>query len=99
MEAMKSIDPTHGCPDYREHRLSRRKLLQVGALGLAGLHLPALLRAQEPARGRRPRARSIIFLNQFGGPSHHDTFDLKPDAPDNIRGEFHPIATRVAGTR
>jgi uncharacterized protein (DUF1501 family) len=89
-----------GCPDFQQARLSRRRLLQVGALGLAGLHLPAALRAEatRPA-ARRATARSIIFLNQFGGPSHHDSFDLKPDAPDNIRGEFRPIPTSVPGTR
>ncbi len=88
-----------GCLNFRESSLNRRKLLRVGALGLAGLTLPHLLRAEGTSRRGNARARSIIFLNQFGGPSHHDTFDMKPDAPDNIRGEFRPIATRVPGTR
>src|ERR1051325_4376156 len=87
-----------GCPDFRHNHPDRRTLLKVGALGLAGLSLPNLLRADERP-GRRPRARSIIFLNQFGGPSHIDTFDMKPDAPDGIRGEFRPIASSVPGTR
>jgi hypothetical protein len=47
--------------------------------------------------GRQGRARSVIYLNQFGGPSHLDTIDPKPDSPDGIRGEFQPIATRVPG--
>lgn len=90
-----------GCPGYRDG-LSRRSLLKVGALGLAGLNLPALLRS-EAAAGTRPsgtsrsRARSIIYLNQFGGPSHHDTFDMKPDTPESIRGEFRPMASSVPG--
>jgi hypothetical protein len=69
----------------------------VGLLGVAGLHLPALLRAESKGRKGRGRARAVIFLNQFGGPSHLDTFDLKPDAPEGIRGLFRPIRSRVAG--
>lgn len=76
--------------------LTRRRLLQVGGLGLFGLGLPDLLRA-ERVSGRNARARSVIFLHQYGGPSHHDTFDMKPTAPEAIRGEFKPIATRVPG--
>jgi len=89
------------CRDYRETcRLSRRALLRAGAGGFAGLNLPTLLRAAEAApAGARARARHVIFLHQFGGPSHLDTFDLKPDAPDGIRGEFKPIASAVPGVR
>jgi hypothetical protein len=47
----------------------------------------------------RPKARQVIFLHQFGGPSHLDTFDMKPDAPSGIRGEFRPIATQQPGLR
>src|SRR6185437_3216600 len=84
-----------GCPDYRAMcRLSRRALLKIGAAGFAGLTLPNLLRAAEGS-GTRPRAKHIIFLHQFGGPSHIDTFDMKPDAPDGIRGTFKPIASSV----
>jgi hypothetical protein len=75
-------------------------LLKVGALGIAGLHLPALLRSEaKAAPGQQSRAKSIIFLNQFGGPSHLDSFDMKPNAPDNIRGDFHPIPTSVPGVQ
>jgi hypothetical protein len=85
--------------------LSRRELLRAGGLGVLGLALPDLLRGRAgaaPARGAPPtfgRAKSclIVFLN--GGASHHDTFDMKPDAPEEIRGEFRPIATNVPGTR
>ena len=48
------------------------------------------VRSQGPSPA--PRAKHVIFLHQFGGPSHIDTFDMKPDAPDGIRGEFKPIA-------
>ena len=73
--------------------LTRRHLLTVGGLGFLGLGLPSLLRAEKP----KARAKAVIFLHQFGGPSHIDTFDMKPAAPDSIRGELKPIATKVPG--
>jgi hypothetical protein len=76
--------------------LSRRRLLQVDGLGLCRLGLPGLLRA-ESSRRLKPRARSVIFLHQFGGPSHLDTLDMKPEAPEAVRGELRPIATRLPG--
>lgn len=79
--------------------LSRRKLLQVGGLGLMGVTLPRLLAAQEAASTLdvKPTADSavIVFLN--GGPSHLDMWDVKTDAPDGIRGEFQAIPTSVPG--
>jgi hypothetical protein len=69
-------------------------MLQVGALGTLGLSLPAALRA-EAQSGLKVRAKSVIFLHQFGGPAHQDTFDMKPDAPAEARGEFKPIATSL----
>jgi len=87
----------YGCPDFQlASRLSRRKLLQVGSAGFAGLSLPNLLRASEASK-IAAKAKHIIFLHQFGGPSHIDTFDMKPDAPDGIRGAFKPIASRQPG--
>src|SRR5262249_11987230 len=86
-----------GCRDFQRQSLTRRHLLQVGGAGVLGLSLPGFLRAAERARPRGPRARSVIFLHQFGGPSHHDTLDMKPHAPDAIRGEYKPIATSVPG--
>jgi hypothetical protein len=77
-------------------RLTRRRLLQVGGLGLAGLSLPGLLRAAERG-GRKARARSVLFLHQWGGPSCMDTFDMKPAAPAEVRGEFQPVASRASG--
>ncbi|MES2788395.1 MAG: DUF1501 domain-containing protein [Planctomycetota bacterium] len=81
-------------------RLTRRQVLQVGSLGTLGLSLPALLRAE----AHRPAAVSaaadsciVIFLN--GGPSHLDMWDMKPQAPTGIRGEFNPISTTVPGVQ
>jgi hypothetical protein len=90
----------NGCEDFwRTRRLSRRELLRVGGIGLAGLSLPSLLRAEEArGDGQRATARSIIFLYQWGGPSHLETFDLKPEGPPDSRGEFTPIRTNVPGT-
>jgi hypothetical protein len=76
---------------------TRRQLLQVGGAGLFGLSLPGLLAAAERSSGRKAKARAVVFLHQFGGPSQIDTFDMKPNAPEAIRGEFKPIATRVPG--
>jgi hypothetical protein len=74
--------------------LTRRSLLKVGALGLGGL---AALDAGASAPRRRSRARSVIFLHQYGGPSHVDTFDMKPAAPAEVRGEYQPVRTSAPG--
>jgi len=79
---------------------TRRELLRIGGLSLfPGLTLPRLLRAREVGRApaRPGRIRSVILVNLFGGPSHLDMFDLKPEAPAEVRGEFRPIATSVPG--
>lgn len=73
----------------------RRPLLQAAGAGLFGLTLPKLLQAEE--QGIAARAKSVIFLFLFGGPSQLETFDLKPLAPDRIRGPFQPIASRTPG--
>jgi uncharacterized protein (DUF1501 family) len=80
---------------------SRRELLTIGTLGLAGLSLPTLLaRAAAPLRGGSfGRARSVIVLYLQGSPSHIDLWDPKPEAPAEIRGEFKPIATTAPGVR
>jgi hypothetical protein len=79
--------------------MNRRELLCGGSLTLfGGMTLPRLLQAAERAgRPARGRARSVILFNLLGGPSHLDMFDLKPHAPDGIRGEFKPIATSLPG--
>jgi hypothetical protein len=75
---------------------SRRDFLRIGGLALGGLSLPQILRAQAASGvGRSHKAVIMIFLP--GGPSHQDIFDLKMDAPSEIRGEFQPIATNVPG--
>lgn len=78
--------------------ISRRQLLQLGGIGAIGLGLPELLRAVE-TRTRAARPKSCVFIVQYGGGSHIDSLDMKPDAPEEIRGPFKPIATSVPGTR
>jgi hypothetical protein len=81
---------------------SRRTFLRLGGLTALGLGLPEWLRlrtvAASPASsGGTRRAKSIILVYLGGGLSHHDSFDLKPDAIDEVRGKYQPIATNVAG--
>jgi hypothetical protein len=103
MEMNRRTGP-HGCREFtRLAQLSRRRVVQAGALGFLGLSLPGLFAAQAvaedaaaPASGFG-RAKRCIFLFMWGGPSQLDTFDPKPDAPVDIRGEFRPISTNVPG--
>lgn len=84
----------------RKYRLcdgvTRRDVLRVGALGLGGLTLPELLRA-EAQSGIRSSHKAVIMIYMAGAPSHQDMYDLKMDAPSEIRGEFRPISTSVPG--
>ena len=95
---MDTNSSSFACPGY-QRTLSRRHALKVGGAGLLGLTLPRLLAAadQKTYTGLTPRVKSVIFLFQWGGPSHIDMFDLKPDAPDAIRGPFKSIASSVPG--
>src|SRR5438552_17051221 len=77
--------------------LQRLELLTVGSVGLAGLGLPYFLHRQAQGAPARSKAESVIFLYLQGSPSHIDTWDPKPDAPVDIRGEFKPIATTAPG--
>src|SRR5579884_960263 len=77
--------------------ISRRSFLRAGALALGGLSLPALLQAEQRAGRRTHKAVIMVYLS--GGLSHHDSFDMKPDAPSEIAGEFRPIATRLPGVQ
>lgn len=87
--------PTTPAPGFALHR---RELLQVGYSGLLGLGLGNILASRaNAAPGRRP-PKSVILVFLTGGPSHLETFDLKPEAPAEIRGEFQPIPTRIPGT-
>src|SRR5262245_41913202 len=80
-------------------RPSRRQLLQVGGVGALGLALPDLLRAGAvPAADRARRGeRSCIFIVQYGGASHIDSLDPKPDAPEDVRGPYRAIPTATPG--
>jgi len=88
--------------------ISRREMLRVGGLGFTGLAWSDWLRARAAASpseksrksrvGSFGRAKACILIYNYGGPSHLDTLDLKPEAPREIRGEFQPVATRVPGT-
>jgi hypothetical protein len=88
--------------------INRREVLRIGGLGFTGLLWSDWLRARAGAagrareagpspRGRSGKARACIVIFNYGGPSHLDTWDLKPDAPVEIRGEFRPVATAVRG--
>ncbi len=76
--------------------VSRRNFLRIGALGMGGVALPQLLAAEAQA-GVRHSHKAIINIFLPGGPAHQDMFDLKLDAPKEIRGEFQPIPTNVPG--
>src|SRR3954471_16716633 len=78
--------------------IARRDFLRVGALGLGGLSLAELLRCRAAgAEAARASHRAVIMIYLCGAPSHQDTYDLKPDAPAEYRGEFRPIRTNVPG--
>ncbi|MEX2215500.1 MAG: DUF1501 domain-containing protein [Phycisphaeraceae bacterium] len=102
--------PSPACPSFHASHLSRRHLLKVGGLGLLGLNMHTLLRAAQaaplgpgakpPGAGVNriaPRAKSVIFLFQWGGPSHVDMFDMKPDAPSTHRSPHNPIKSSAPG--
>jgi uncharacterized protein (DUF1501 family) len=82
-----------------ESGLVRREFLQVGFSAFAGLSLSGFnaIRALASPKSPAPRAKSMILVFLTGAPSHLDTFDMKPDAPEGIRGEFKPIATKTPG--
>lgn len=90
-------------PSPANHRhtigINRRELLQVGYSGLLGMGLSSLFTRQAAANDARPARtpKSVIIIFLTGAPSHHDTFDMKPDAPEAIRGQFRPIGTSVPG--
>jgi hypothetical protein len=98
---------------YSHPRVTRRQAVQAGAIGLLGLgmnHLQAFRAEAAPGQTapagagtnpgtRDPKARACIFIFLSGGLGQHDSFDLKPDAPDTVRGEFKPIATKTPGVQ
>ncbi|MEO8272390.1 MAG: DUF1501 domain-containing protein, partial [Aureliella sp.] len=82
-------------------RLHRRSMLRVGGVGLLGLTIPKLLqgveRAAKDTSSNTARAKSVIFLFQWGGPSQLDTFDMKPNAPSTVRSPYRPISSSADG--
>ncbi len=94
----------YGCDEFRRHlaRIDRRSFLRAGMLGLSGLTLSDLLRSEaRAAQSGKParRASSVIILWMRGGPSQHETWDPKPEAPVEYRGPFASIRTKVPGIR
>ncbi|MCY2940782.1 MAG: DUF1501 domain-containing protein [Planctomycetota bacterium] len=86
--------------NYQHPKLNRRQAIQAGAVGLLGLgtnHLHALRAMETTSAKPKIKAKSVIFIFLSGGLSQIDSFDLKPNAPENIRGEFKPIATQTPG--
>ena len=72
-------------------------MLRVGGAGMLGLTLPRLMLGTEQASAIKPRAKSVIFLFQWGGPSQLDTFDMKPNAPASVRSPYRPISSSAPG--
>ena len=88
-----------GCREFRANlSLDRRGFVKAGALGMAGLTLPSLLKAESLSDASKvSREKSVIILWQRGGPSQHETWDPKPDAPQEYRGYFGATRTNVPG--
>jgi hypothetical protein len=95
----------HACRREEHHSLDRRELLRVGGLSLFGMTAADLLRLEaeaSPSPQRKQgsgKAKAVIFIFQSGGPSQHETWDPKPEAPAEIRGEYGTTATRIPGVR
>src|SRR3954463_2421442 len=93
--------PNHGCRPADHPQVDRREFLRAGGLSLLGLGLADLLRLESwagpPSPSRGKPARSVVFIFQSGGPSQHETFAPKTDAPEGIRGEYGVTATRLPG--
>jgi len=77
--------------------VARRDFLRLGTLGLGGLALPQILRAE--AQGGSEKTRSVVMIYLCGGPTQHETFDPKPNAPVEIRGSYQPISTKLPGVQ
>ena len=93
---MVNADSERTCSEFRQTVRDRRAFLRAGCLGAAGLSLAELLRCESISASPQ-RDRSVIILWMRGGPSHIDMWDPKPDAPQEIRGEFSTIDTNVPG--
>lgn len=99
MMAPREFDPTHHDP-LRKAGMTRRRLFGLGGAGLLSFFCPDWLRlaAAGPANARA-KAKSVILIFNAGAPSHLDLWDMKPDAPESVRGLFKPVATNVPGIR
>jgi hypothetical protein len=91
------LDLVLGKKAYNCDGVNRRDFLRVG--GIAGLSLPSLLQLEAQAKTKKARAKSVILVYLGGGLTHHDTFDMKPDAPEEVRGKYKSIDTVVPGLR
>lgn len=99
-----AVNPRQGKPvlelfgrTVRAGGVCRRSFLRVGSLGLGGLTLPAVLRQRQALAAPDRKDTAVILFWMAGGPSHIDTWDMKPAAPAEVRGPFKPIPTRVPG--
>src|SRR5581483_6861629 len=101
MQRIRSRRPVGLPPGPARLVLNRRSLLRIGGLGALGLNLSNVLRSEARGSSDRPAGavRSCLLIFYYGGLSHHDTWDMKPDAPREVRGEFRSIATSVPGIR
>jgi uncharacterized protein (DUF1501 family) len=92
---------THHSSAMQHPQFDRRVAIQAGAVGLLGLGMnhAAALRTSAATAGKAVPTRSVIYIFLSGGLAQHDSFDPKPDAPEGIRGEFNPIATRTPGVQ
>src|SRR5262245_24552742 len=92
---------TRTCPEFRRtmRHPDRRSFVKAGVLGSMGLSLADLFRAEAHATSGTARPTSVIILWMRGGPAHQDTWDPKPDAPVEYRGEFGTIPTSIPGVR
>ena len=90
-----------GCHVEDHPLIGRRDLLQIGGVSLLGMGLSDLLRLEAHAATtqevRPGKAKAVVFIFQSGGPSQHETFDPKPNAPESIRGEYGVTSTRTPG--
>ncbi|MBT5909633.1 MAG: DUF1501 domain-containing protein, partial [Opitutae bacterium] len=90
-------NPAQACCDG----LTRRAMLRIGGLAPFGLSLPSLLAAKKTGEysGTFGKAKRCLLLYMWGGPSHIDLFDMKPDAPSELRGPFNPVRSQTPGIR
>src|SRR5678815_1119098 len=85
------------CASFHSTAMSRRLALKVGGAGLLGISMRHLLQAAEQPQKLKARAKSVIFLFQWGGPSPIDMFDMKPDAPEGIRSPHKTVGSKADG--